>query len=1168
NFTKVSLLQVLQETETGLYVQSNHLIKNTENGIELICKSNINGDGKTGFDGHIYVRTLIASEIALDMELTLVVSVTFEEDEKETTKVESITLVTTETAGVFVDIDGQNYAYIVKGSSVTPRSKVIGFTNPVTYKLSQIEPTYENFVYYFDPSFTQMLKKEDITEEQIELLFNDQIRVNSVTGETYVGVLIKKGVVLTIEASVTEYMNNGIRIGSDSVNLYVVDYKIAGIKVQNAVNNTLTAICNIPKTLKVDFVVDRREYVNYEYEYLQDVLPVSIYKNVARAVELFFGVNTNFKSEIDIELEELLRTINTYENGVWLYTNDAITSQIRRYKTIVVGEYYNDLFEVQTSSYEANSNLTCFALRLKEKTIQSFRASVNLTFNFNSQTNSVTYTFNPLFDATLGGENVLLEYDFNVEGVDSSSQDNPLPIYDQDKFMEYVFTTEDVHYILLTDIVLEDWTPQDTKVASLDGNGYTITIKSFAESKEEIAYYGLFKTISENTILTNVTVQYSGDMEIKTTTQVGTVNVGLFAYENKGTLFNCAVVGSGETNIDVTTNATSVKNGLFVVNNTSTGSISNSRVGYIDGIGEKGNVIHFASYNSIAGFAVKNDGHIASSFAKNISLLSKDITDDTTSEIGVAGFVENNTSSGEIYFSYVEGIRGESQDTQIGLSKQGFRKYNTGIYSPGIIAGFVFKNTGYIQDTYTNIPLLSPTTSTGFVYINTADGKITNAFSTCLQPTTLDDGQEEHPNTSRSPFTGINDLNELQNNGVIEYAYYYNYEYDSNIYDELGEPALALPPDAFHDSLEEFGNFVGGENMIWEVDALHPQLVSANRIIKRQRYLVNNLTGSEDDETLESYIYYYEDKVDGEHDVYGSYTNPIIISSGTQFVAMGDETRLTTYTNTSTDTTVRTTLNQNDYIVIKDIDVSTVIDTGLEDLQSITYAGMLEGNGYTFKNVSILSEKSSKLSGVSFGMFEQIGATVLFENDVLKTVDTTDYHSQIKNLTIEINAISGTHATAVGTLAGVIVNSDIVNINLLSKSTDGEKVTVQGERYVGSVAGYVAGDSTIINITSDLSVSSEFRNKGTDINQINPYIMSNNSISNSIYAYKFEIDTKNYTGGYAGGIAGLVDCFTLKLTKNADTMFASITRFDYDKVGYNYVAVNFAPQISSVTVKG
>ncbi|MBQ7308443.1 MAG: hypothetical protein IJW82_07970, partial [Clostridia bacterium] len=47
NFTKVSLLQVLQETETGLYVQSNHLIKNTENGIELICKSNINGDGKT-----------------------------------------------------------------------------------------------------------------------------------------------------------------------------------------------------------------------------------------------------------------------------------------------------------------------------------------------------------------------------------------------------------------------------------------------------------------------------------------------------------------------------------------------------------------------------------------------------------------------------------------------------------------------------------------------------------------------------------------------------------------------------------------------------------------------------------------------------------------------------------------------------------------------------------------------------------------------------------------------------------------------------------------------------------------------------------------------------------------------------------------------------------------
>ena len=367
--------------------------------------------------------------------------------------------------------------------------------------------------------------------------------------------------------------------------------------------------------------------------------------------------------------------------------------------------------------------------------------------------------------------------------------------------------------------------------------------------------------------------------------------------------------------------------------------------------------------------------------------------------------------------------------------------------------------------------------------------------------------------------------------------------------------------------MDEFGNFISGENMIWEASSLHPVLVSPNRVIKRQRYLVNNLTGNEEDVNLDEYIYYYEDKIDGEYDYYGSYTNPIVISNGIQFVQMSATERLTPYTDTSSgiNETIYTSLNQNDYIVIKDIDLSSVIDLGLENLQSITYAGMFEGNGFTFDNVSILSEKSSHLSGVSFGMFEQIGALVLFENDVLVTVDVTDYHAQFKNLTIKINAISGTHATAVGTLAGVIVNADIINVNLLSNST--EKVTVQGERYVGALAGYVAGDSVITNITSDISVSADFRNSGSDISKIKPYIMGNIGLNNSIFAYKFEIDTHDYTGGFAGGIIGLADCFTLKITKSADTAYASVSRYDFDKTGYNYIAVNFAPQILSITVK-
>ena len=1169
NYTKISLLQVLQEEETGLYVQTNDLIKNTDGGIELNLKSSIDSEGNVKYDGHIYVRTLIASEIPYDIDLTLVVTAIFEEDGTVTSKVQTITLKTAEAAGLKMDINGNNYAYIVKGTSLTPRTRVLGFTNKAVYKLATIEPTYENFVHYFDSAFVSTITRENITDEEIETLFNDQLRVNSATGEVYVGVLIKKGVVLTLEGSVTEYMNNGIKIGSASINLYVVDYLITGLKVQNAVNDTIMAVCNIPKTLKVDLAVDRCTFEEYNYKYrdLEDVISASIYRNVVKSVENFFGVNTDYKSNIDVEIENLLNSINTYEEGIWLYTPDAMGSSNKRYSQIVIGEYYNDLFEVQRVEFSRGSGEYCYAIRLKEEATLSFKARANISFNFDSTTGEVIYTFNPLADEEILGDDVIFEVDFNVKGINSTSVDNPLPIYDKDKFIEYLFGTQDTHYILLTDITLDNWTARDTSVASFDGNGYTITINSFADARDDISFVGLFKSISADTLMTNVKVQYKGDVEIKNTMGlVNELNVGLFAYENNGTLFNCSVIVDGETNIEVNTDAEKVHNGLFVTKNNSTGSITNSHVGSIDGTQDIGSVLHYASKGEIGGFAEVNEGHIASSFAKNISLKRKDATE-SDDESGVAGFVVKNTSKGEIYFSYVEGIRGNNQkDTQIQLSELGYKNYNTGIYSPGRVAGFAYINNGYIQDAYANIPLISPTSSTGFVYSNGTGAVIKNAYSACLQPTSLDD-TDEYSNTSHSQFTGINDLNEILNSGEIVYAYYYNSLYDENIYAQLGEPALAIPADAFKNSIDEFGNFIGGDNMIWQPGTLAPQLVSPNRIIRRQRFLLNNLTGNEDVETLEQYVYYYEDKVDGEFDYYGSYSNPIIIASGMDFVHMSDVERLTPYTNSATGETITTTLNQNDYIVIKDVDLSTVIDSGLENLQSVTFAGMLEGNGYVFDNVSIVSEKSNRLSGVSFGMFEQIGALVLFDKDVLVTVDSTSYHCQIKNLTINIDTISGTHATAVGTLAGVIVNADIVNINI-SAISSGENVTVQGERYVGAVAGYIAGKTQLINIESNISVSSEFRNEGTDINKINPYFMDNIILTNSVNAYKFNIDTTNFTGGFAGGIAGLVDCFTLKIVKSGNSVYASLSRNDYDKIGYNYVSVNFVPQINSVTVSG
>ena len=1168
NITNISLLQVLQEESTGMYVQSNG-IENIQNGIALSCTSKILGDGSISYDGHFYVRTLLASDAPLDKNLTLVVTVYYEENGVTQAKQQSITLLTSQTYSLSMSFDGNKYAYVVKGSSVTPMSKTVGFTTDIVYSLPPIEPTYENFLTYFDKSFTALFaSKDDITTEDIDILFRDQIRVNSDTGEVYVGILIKQGTVLTLQATVTENMSTGGKSASDTANIYVIDYKITGITVQNTINNTLTAVCNIAKSLKVDLVIEECKESDYtSYIELEEVLTDKTFSNLKMAVVNYFAGNNTRK----VDIENLKREINTYEGNVWLYSSDNDkTASVRTYNSVVIGGSYDGLFDIESMVYDNNGNLTCYAIKMKEKTTVVFMANVALTFQFNATTQEVVYTFNPTKDNSISGVTTEYTYNFNVYGMDSSSLDNPLPIYDADKFEEYIFNTEDIHYILLTDIVLNNWTAKDTSIASLDGNGHTITITSFAEQTEEEAYFGLFKTISRDTVLKNVHVVLDRNLELKTSSaNTEKVYVGLFAYENLGTLYNCSVTTNGEVTVDVNcVNATTITNSLFVNINGASGTISNSRVGDNE---YATNVLHFKSYNDIAGFVTTNSGHIASCYAKNISLDCKELGALAIDSTGVAGFAKTNTSTGKIYFSYVEGIRGDDYlNSQIQLSALGYKTYNTGIYSPGRIAGFVYINTGYIQDTYANIPLISPTSSTGYVYQNNSGAKIINAMSLCLQPTTLDNGQAEYPNTSRSQFTGLDDLNEVLNKGSITYAYYYNTDYDSNIFTGLGEPAVALPADSFIDSLDEFGNFVGGDDMIWEASNLHPQLVSANRILKGQKYLANPPSETATEEELENYVYYYEDVINSEYSISGSYTNPIVIATPSQFVQMGDDEYLTIYTQTSTNKTYLTKLNQKDYILIRDIDVSLVVDTGLDKLQKITYAGMFEGNGYTLQNVSILSDES--YSGASFGMFEQIGAFVLFENDILVTVDTVNYHSQIKNLNIEINKIGGTHAVAVGSLAGIIVNSDIVNINLISSSSDGEKVSVQGERYVGGLAGYVAGDSTIINISSDVSVSSEYRNKnnGTEsaFDNLLPFIKGNVEIPSSIDSYKFNIDTVNYTGGYAGGIAGLVDCFKMKLTKNANTMFAAITRYDYDKTGYNYVPANFAPQVSGVTVSG
>ena len=134
---------------------------------------------------------------------------------------------------------------------------------------------------------------------------------------------------------------------------------------------------------------------------------------------------------------------------------------------------------------------------------------------------------------------------------------------------------EDGYYILLNDITLENWTPISTAIASLDGNGYVITIDNDSfydttlepptgeeEATEQLSL-GIFSTISEKTTIKNLTIEVkpsnevlndyisnmTGDVEISTQ-YYSEVKFGLLAGENNGIV----------TNVSITNNANALRN--------------------------------------------------------------------------------------------------------------------------------------------------------------------------------------------------------------------------------------------------------------------------------------------------------------------------------------------------------------------------------------------------------------------------------------------------------------------------------------------------------------------------------------------------------------------------------------------------------------------------------
>ncbi|MBQ8522717.1 MAG: hypothetical protein IJ458_03545 [Clostridia bacterium] len=744
----------------------------------------------------------------------------------------------------------------------------------------------------------------------------------------------------------------------------------------------------------------------------------------------------------------------------------------------------------------------------------------------------------------------LKAYQFRLILTMETTEDAPTPINNADDLLTM---SEGQNYILMEDITVENWTPLNTAIASLDGNGKVINIVSFNMPITATMNVGLFGTLSENTILKNVVVNVSpisSTIYIKDDNVVNsTINFGFLAGINKGLIYNCEVIAlSGSTsfkNLEIAIGDTyNLTFGSLVGINQ--GNITNSRVGteyfqrltYADGVVLTAKIqcspLYITSKGIMAGFVGQNDNKsiISSSFVANVSI-------ENTSNVGnselnrTAGFVATN--NGTISYSYVKGLERNILTTKSTTSASS-GKMECVIYASGAgsVAGFVYLNGGDINDCYTNTVCKSNSAGVaGFVY-NTVKGSVNQ----CYSATRVESGNTNTALATELPFVGVGidkkEAQQLLSSDKVLNCYYLDdgTEYDTHyiVLEGVVEPkGLSLENFANFNNLNNF-SFISDStseqqlNGVWtystaidrnrstyslSVTSL-PELTSANTIARSLR-IYANAEGSADNDY--KYPTGYE---------MGSKNNPHIIRSEAEYQSVFVDSAPTTNKGISYKVGyVRfiddISFNVNDEFI--DIDTRSNYILGDENTtnKSTPEFTVIDGNGMTISDVVINHTEDETEKG-TLGLFSKV------------------YNAVIKGLNIgyatqtNVGEVGSSTASYVGGVAGIAHNTYFIDLNLTGK------VTLRAHNVIGGVVGRLTGENSgLYNITSNLNVqagnysnSVMYDGKNTEDSYLSYAggiagiidIGSNNNSEDNINVNKLTVDSSNVRANRAGGIAG------------------------------------------------
>lgn len=842
--------------------------------------------------------------------------------------------------------------------------------------------------------------------------------------------------------------------------------------------------------------------------------------------------NTGVKTDIEVYFRETDITYNnngTYHDVDYRF-NSALEKEIKPGDTpdVVTQKSINNILRELNKDAATNNYLI---LNGGLKTNYSRPSSGSKDGKYNSVINDASNTqddINLTYDAILK-TNVLMvkpdynresylavdmelklddEYNWNIQSeIDNETHDlsknyklNFNKPYSEEDYM-LVKNVEDFlamesgkrnYYILGNDIELKDYTPMDIDIAEFDGNGRTITIRSFSIFKDANVQAGLFKQVYEGMVVKNVNVVYETDRveTVYTFGRVGTdttsgiedfkieysdlcndesVNYtsavfGGLTPKNEGVVTNCTV--NGEIALRASTvekNKTSTNGGNYAVSfnigglvgeNSSSGFITHSTSG-----------LKIFALANIGGLVYDNQGKISSSAVEGDAVIySYNVNLDKTILVEVGGFVSQN--SGSISMSH----------TTLNYSYTAADNAVSAVYK-GIMstkdesAGFVYLNSGNIKNCYVQQSKIGNNGGIycGFVYSNS--GAIANSY------TSINEGADAGASTYMFAQDGTENLVDC-----LEFVYTEDDDY-------VKDASIGLKTLDYNDILNNSSliketfkqyNFVFGskDQAVWTMDNVDlPVLVACE---DKVRYMLdqnpngNKYFGLRNFEYVEKEIKYedgstgFEMKVEFTDDAYGKKENPFIIANLSNW-----ENRI--YNNTS-----------SYYRIVADIEFSSNANPSTSNL---TFSGNIQGNDMILNNIKLYLQGEVD----ALGLFKQ-----------LVTANNIRIDNSIRNLTLKTTTAWASKADAIGVLGGKAIGFNIYNITV-----DSPDVVIVGGNAVGGVVGYVGGEFDIDGISSNISVNST--------RELSTYTYS-------IYAGKNnKLDSNLQSVFYAGCAFGILD---------------------------------------------